>query len=88
MTLFDPTTGQFVTISPPAQGTEMSCRGASVKFEQIVQSDRHENVPLKRHAGIISMKTSEQPSSRAASFAAVLAVLGALGTLYLPLLWA
>jgi hypothetical protein len=29
-----------------------------------------------------------QASSRAASFAAVLAVLGALGTLYLVLLWA
>jgi hypothetical protein len=66
----------------------MSRRGASVKLEQTVQSDRNENVPFKRHAGIISMKTSEQPSSRAASFTAVLAVLGALGTLYLPLLWA
>ena len=90
MTLFDPTTGQLVTINfpPPVQGTETSHLGEYVKFEQTAQSDRDENVSLKRHAGTTDMQTSEQASSRLTSFAAVLAVLGALGTLYLLLLWA
>ena len=90
MTLFDPRTGQFVTIDPPPPVQEAETRHLreSVKFERTAQSHRHENLPLKWHAGITPMKTSEQPSSRSASFAAVLAVLGALGTLYLPLLWA
>jgi hypothetical protein len=87
MTLFDPNTGQFVTIdlSPSAQETEASL-GERASRGRTAQPDRHEDAPAKRVAGVVP-STSEQTSSPSSDGAAVLAVLGALGALYLPLLW-
>ena len=50
------------------------------------QPDRHEDAPAKRVAAVVP-STSEQTPSPSSDGAAVLAVLGALGALYLPLLW-
>ena len=86
MTLFDPKTGQFVTIdlSPSAHETEASL-GERASRGRTAQPDRRGRAGKEGCRVVPS--TSEQTSSPSSDGAAVLAVLGALGALYLPLLW-